>query len=230
MREMTHIAAWVVAAGIVAELLGYLLHRLLHSGRIRWLSASHMKHHMVLYGPLQKQRPSEHYMDATTDRFSIGNIGVEWLAPTAVLLVLAETIFWAFRVRLVHQAVFFATVLAWSFVMFSYLDGTQSDSQRLVSARATVARHPPQNAERRGIDGQELRHRLLSVRPVVRHVIPRAEFLQPPRLRCSKGEVRVPGNAASSVSLVGHRSMCRSLSANDSARRRAERWRHEHDG
>ena len=121
MREMTHIAAWVVASGIVAELLGYLLHRLLHSGRIRWLSASHMKHHMVLYGPLQKQRPSEHYMDATTDRFSIGNIGVEWLAPTAVLLVLAETIFWAFRVRLVHQAVFFATVLAWSFVMFSYL-------------------------------------------------------------------------------------------------------------
>src|SRR5438093_1178695 len=76
---------------------------------------------MFLYGPLQKQRPSEHYMDATTDRFSIGNIGVEWLAPTAVLLVLAETIFWAFRVRLVHQAVFFATVLAWSFVMFSYL-------------------------------------------------------------------------------------------------------------
>ena len=99
MREMTHIAAWVVASGIVAELLGYLLHRLLHSGRIRWLSASHMKHHMVLYGPLQKQRPSEHYMDATTDRFSIGNIGVEWLAPTAVLLVLAETIFWAFLMK-----------------------------------------------------------------------------------------------------------------------------------
>ena len=121
MREMTNIAGWVVAAGIFAELLGYLLHRQLHSGWIRWLSASHMKHHIVLYGPLQKQRPSEHYMDAITDRLSIGNIGVEWLVPTAVLLVIAETILWALRVRLMHQAVFFATVIIWSFVMFSYL-------------------------------------------------------------------------------------------------------------
>ena len=80
MSEMACSAIWVVGSGIVAELLGYLLHRLLHSGWIRWLSASHMKHHMVLYGPLQKQRPSEHYMDATADRFSIGNIGVGQLS------------------------------------------------------------------------------------------------------------------------------------------------------
>ena len=98
-------AVWIVGSVMIAELLGYLLHRLLHSGWIRWLSASHMKHHMVLYGPLQKQRPSEHYMDATTDRLSIGNIGIEWLAPTAILLILAETTFWALGVRLIHQAV-----------------------------------------------------------------------------------------------------------------------------
>ena len=121
MREMTHIAAWVLASGIVAELLGYLLHRLLHSGWIRWLSASHMKHHMLLYGPLQKQRPSEHYIDATMDRLAIGNIGIEWLAPTAVLLVIAGAILWALKVAFLHQLIFFATVVAWSFVMFSYL-------------------------------------------------------------------------------------------------------------
>jgi sterol desaturase/sphingolipid hydroxylase (fatty acid hydroxylase superfamily) len=121
MREMAHIVVWVVTSGIVAELLGYLLHRLLHSGWIRWLSASHMKHHMVLYGPLKKQRPSEHYMDATTDRLSLGNIGVEWLAPTVALMIVAGTIFWALRVRFIYQAVFFATVVGWSFVMFSYL-------------------------------------------------------------------------------------------------------------
>ena len=120
MREMAHIAIWVVASGIVAELLGYLLHRLLHSGWIRWLSASHMKHHMLLYGPLQKQRPSERYMDATMDRLAIGNIGVEWLAPTAVLLGIAGVILWAVRVPFLHQLIFFATVVAWSFVMFSY--------------------------------------------------------------------------------------------------------------
>jgi sterol desaturase/sphingolipid hydroxylase (fatty acid hydroxylase superfamily) len=121
MREVTHIAVWMVASGMIAEFLGYLLHRLLHRETIRWLSASHMKHHMVLYGPLQKQRPSEHYMDATTDRLSVGNIGVEWLAPTVFLLIIVETIFWALRIRLIHQLVFFTTVLTWSFVMFSYL-------------------------------------------------------------------------------------------------------------
>jgi sterol desaturase/sphingolipid hydroxylase (fatty acid hydroxylase superfamily) len=121
MNEMAGSAVWIVGSVMIAELLGYLLHRLLHSGWIRWLSASHMKHHMVLYGPLQKQRPSEHYMDATTDRLSIGNIGIEWLAPTAILLILAETTFRALGVRLIHQVVFVATVLAWSFVMFSYL-------------------------------------------------------------------------------------------------------------
>ena len=121
MREITNIAVWVVASGMVAELLGYLLHRLLHSGWIRWLGASHMKHHMLLYGPLQKQRPSEHYMDATTDQLAIGNIGVEWLAPTAVLLVIAVATFWVLKVTFLHQVVFFATVVGWSFVMFSYL-------------------------------------------------------------------------------------------------------------
>jgi sterol desaturase/sphingolipid hydroxylase (fatty acid hydroxylase superfamily) len=121
MHEMTHIAIWVVASGMVAELLGYLLHRLLHNGWIRWLSASHMKHHMLLYGPLQKQRPSEDYIDATVDRLAIGNIGVEWLAPTAALLVIAGAILWAFKVTFLHQVIFFATVVGWSFVMFSYL-------------------------------------------------------------------------------------------------------------
>ena len=121
MREITTVAIWVVASGIVAELLGYLLHRLLHSGWIRWLSASHMKHHMLLYGPLQKQRPSERYMDATTDRLAIGNIGIEWLAPTAVLLVIAVAIFWVLRVTFLHQEIFFVMVVGWSFVMFSYL-------------------------------------------------------------------------------------------------------------
>jgi hypothetical protein len=121
MREITSVAIWVLASSIVAELLGYLLHRLLHSGWIRWLSASHMKHHMLLYGPLQKQRPSEHYMDATMDRLAIGNIGVEWLAPTAVLLVVAIAIFRVLHVTFLHQAIFFVMVVGWSFVMFSYL-------------------------------------------------------------------------------------------------------------
>ncbi len=60
-------------------------------------------------------------MDATTGQLAIGNIGVEWLAPTAALLTIAGAILWAFKVTFLHQAIFFATIIGWSVVMFSYL-------------------------------------------------------------------------------------------------------------
>src|SRR5256885_17256793 len=91
MLRILHFAAWVGTSIAVAELLGYLLHRLMHSGWIPWLSASHMKHHLVLYGPLQKQRPSEQYLDATTGEVAIGNIGLEWIIPSSVILTITRS-------------------------------------------------------------------------------------------------------------------------------------------
>ena len=121
MRGMSHIAACVTASIVVAELLGYLLHRLMHSGWIPWLSTSHMKHHMVLYGPLQKQRPSEQYLDATTGQVALGNIGLEWIIPSSVILAISGAALRLLRVSLTNQAVSIGTILAWSFLMFSYL-------------------------------------------------------------------------------------------------------------
>ena len=80
------ISICAVISVIVAEFLGYWLHRLLHSDTLRVLSRSHMKHHLVLYGPRQSQRPSSHYVDATTDQIALGNIGLEWLMPSGILL------------------------------------------------------------------------------------------------------------------------------------------------
>ena len=82
MFNITRILMCVALSIVAAEFLGYLLHRLMHSGWIAWLSSSHMKHHMILYGPLQKQRPSEQYLDATTGQVAIGNIGLEWIIPS----------------------------------------------------------------------------------------------------------------------------------------------------
>ena len=121
MRALAQMVGWFLGSAFAGEFLGYLLHRLLHAGWIPWLSASHMEHHMLLYGPLQRQRPSEHYHDATTHRVSLGNIGVEWLAPSAAVLAMVGALFWALRVSLIHQVVFFVMVLTWSIVMFSYL-------------------------------------------------------------------------------------------------------------
>src|SRR5260370_35759227 len=88
MTNMAIFTTWVVASCISPELLGYGLHRLVHSGAIGLLSRNHMKHHLVLYGPLQAQRWNE-YRHATDHSFSLRNGGVEWLVPAAFLGVFA---------------------------------------------------------------------------------------------------------------------------------------------
>jgi sterol desaturase/sphingolipid hydroxylase (fatty acid hydroxylase superfamily) len=121
MTKAIAVAAWALSAVVAAELLGYLLHRLLHSGWIPFLSMNHMKHHLLLYGPLQKQRPSEKYLDATTGEVAIGNIGLEWIIPAGILLITLGVLFWFLGINAGYQLLFFGIVLAWSFWVFSYL-------------------------------------------------------------------------------------------------------------
>jgi len=113
---------WLVTSIFVSELLGYLLHRLLHSGKIGFLSRSHMRHHLVLYGPLQPQRPGNEYRDATPSAaVALGNIGLEWLIPGAILLFASIVVLHWLHVTFFHQLVFIGGTLLWSFLMFSYL-------------------------------------------------------------------------------------------------------------
>lgn len=121
MKSAISVLAWLAASIFVSEFLGYLLHRLLHSGRIAFLSRGHMKHHLLLYGPLQSQRPVGKYQDATSGQFALGNIGLEWLLPGALLMGVSVALMTAFKVTFLHQAIFIAGSLGWSFVMFSYL-------------------------------------------------------------------------------------------------------------
>ena len=121
MADAIAIPACLLAAILFSELSGYLLHRLLHSGWIPFLSANHMRHHLVLYGPQQKQRPSQKYVDATTGRAALGNIGLEWILPSGILLAFMGGVFWFLSIRAIYQFVFFGTVLAWTVWVFSYL-------------------------------------------------------------------------------------------------------------
>ena len=88
MTNAIAIAAWALSAILVSELFGYPLHRLLHSGFIHFLSKNHMQHHLLLYGPLQKQRPREEHLDATTGQVALGNIAAH--APEIMTEVLAR--------------------------------------------------------------------------------------------------------------------------------------------
>ena len=63
----TTMIATLFAAALFAELVGYLLHRVLHSDLFPLLSRSHLIHHLVHYGPQQPMRTPA-YQDATVGR------------------------------------------------------------------------------------------------------------------------------------------------------------------
>jgi sterol desaturase/sphingolipid hydroxylase (fatty acid hydroxylase superfamily) len=124
MTSFAVIATWASGSCLSTELLGYWLHRLLHSGAIGFLSRSHMRHHLVMYGPLQEQR-SKKYHDATEGAASLGNVGSEWLIPAGLLIAFAIGLFQLLKVQWLYQVIYFATTLGWSFLMFSYLHDAQ---------------------------------------------------------------------------------------------------------
>jgi len=110
----------VICSCLVAELAGYWLHRLLHSDKLPFLSRSHMVHHLLLYGPMQPMR-AERYKDATNGRFSLGNVGLEWLAPSAVVLAFYWGVMFLFHVRPIYQVIVLGNLVVWPFFTFSFL-------------------------------------------------------------------------------------------------------------
>ncbi len=114
------VVATLVDSVVVAEFAGYWLHRLLHSDRFPGLSRGHLIHHFLIYGPRQPMRAGE-YHDATDDRFSVGNVGIEWLAPSAIILLLCWGVMALLGVPHVYQALALCTLLGWPILMFSYL-------------------------------------------------------------------------------------------------------------
>ena len=114
------IVATLVDSVVVAEFAGYWLHRLLHSNKFPALSRGHLIHHFLIYGPRQPMRAGE-YHDATESRFSVGNVGIEWLAPCAIILLSCWAVMTFFGVQPAYQVLALCTLLGWPILMFSYL-------------------------------------------------------------------------------------------------------------
>ncbi len=110
----------VTGSCFVAELSGYWLHRLMHSDRFPVLSRGHLIHHFVVYGPSQPLR-TEKYRDATNHRVSLGNIGLEWLVPSFVILSFSLGITIWIHVPRVYEIISLCILVLWPIFMFSYL-------------------------------------------------------------------------------------------------------------
>jgi sterol desaturase/sphingolipid hydroxylase (fatty acid hydroxylase superfamily) len=110
----------LLSACLLAEFFGYWLHRLLHSDKIPFLSRGHLIHHFLIYGPGQPMRLDE-YHDATDNRFSVGNIGLEWIAPSAMILAALCGAMRLAHLPALYQSMALVTLIAWPLFMFSYL-------------------------------------------------------------------------------------------------------------
>ena len=114
------VVATLVDSVVVAEFAGYWLHRLLHSDKFPALSRSHLIHHFLVYGPRQPMRAGD-YHDATDNRFALGNVGIEWLAPSAMILLFCWAVMALLGIPPAYQALALCTLLGWPLLMFNYL-------------------------------------------------------------------------------------------------------------
>ena len=120
ISPMIAIPLTLLISCLLAEFFGYWLHRLLHSDKIPLLSRGHLIHHFLIYGPGQPMR-QEKYHDATDHRFSVGNIGLEWLVPSAIILAVVWVAMRLLHLSALYQIIALATLVVWPIFMFSYL-------------------------------------------------------------------------------------------------------------
>jgi sterol desaturase/sphingolipid hydroxylase (fatty acid hydroxylase superfamily) len=117
---ITKIIGTIIFAFIVAEFVGYFLHMLLHSNKIRFLSYSHMLHHIKIYGPKDPQR-TKIYKGSAVNRFNIAGIGMEWMVPIIILLGLIFTAAYFLDVPMIYQLIFVGIVVFHGWFLFSYM-------------------------------------------------------------------------------------------------------------
>ncbi len=110
---MLDVLFWSVTAIVLAECSGYWLHRLLHSGKIDYLSSSHMIHHMRIYGPKMPMLDRRYHL-AVKHRHAILGIGMEWIVPGLILygIILSALL-------LLHVA--WSFVILFALLSFSYI-------------------------------------------------------------------------------------------------------------
>jgi sterol desaturase/sphingolipid hydroxylase (fatty acid hydroxylase superfamily) len=114
------IAATVAGACLFTEFVGYFIHILLHSNKIGFLSRNHMIHHLKVYQPKRGMRSAQ-YLGSTYGRAEVDGVGLEWLAPIAVILAGFFGVCWALEVAWYYQALFIAVALLWGRWVFGVM-------------------------------------------------------------------------------------------------------------
>jgi len=105
---------------LTAEIVGYFLHRLLHSNKVKFLSRGHMIHHLKLYGPKDCQA-LDRYESSVVNRTSIAGFGSEWFVPVFIIIGLILGIGLLLQISLLLIVVFSGSIIAYTSFFFSYM-------------------------------------------------------------------------------------------------------------
>lgn len=110
----------LVAGFLFAEVIGYYLHKLLHSEKIPYLSRGHMIHHLKTYGPKMPMR-SDSYFSAVKGRASVGKIGLEWIVPAAIVILPTAGLLAALQVPWLYIIVGLGFAIVWAIAGLNYI-------------------------------------------------------------------------------------------------------------
>lgn len=104
--------------GIVfSEFVGYWVHKVLHSGKIVWLSESHMVHHMKIYPPSRLR--TEKYINPPHAKFA--GVGLEWAIPILLVLIPTVIILNVVGLGFITIASFIISALVWAGLFLSWM-------------------------------------------------------------------------------------------------------------
>lgn len=118
---MFSILLTLVLSIIFAELCGYVIHVVLHSQKIEYLSRNHMLHHLKVYGPTMPQRPDANYRGSVEDRAAVLGVGMEWLGPIGLILAIVYGVSYFLAIPFLYTNVFTAGALGWGYFLFGYM-------------------------------------------------------------------------------------------------------------
>lgn len=109
----------VILGIIFTEVLGYTVHRMLHSQhqKIAWLTELHLVHHQQIYPPTKLR--STKYIAPPNGKFL--GMGVEWILPVSLVTAPVITIALALGMPFWTVATFLVSALTWTAFMISYM-------------------------------------------------------------------------------------------------------------
>ena len=113
----------VIGSFVFAEIYGYFLHILLHSYIFPSLSVGHMNHHILSYPSGKKMRHREYIQETNGGRLIFG-LGLEWLVPSIILLLITVAIELFIGLSFAQIVTSISILLFYSIFLFWFLHET----------------------------------------------------------------------------------------------------------